>query len=156
MPAAPKLALQNNNNKSFFFYFVLTADPHIKCKFIVRYTTNYQKYSGQKYTNTPAPFFLPVVKYWLSFLLSFLVSWPPRSLAPVSRSQAGLGERCLRGWRSHPSFKSPGTRFTEKGFVNEIKGLEVQMVDGPRSSPGQEVSALGHTRQGSLFTPENK
>ena len=33
---------------------------------------------------------------------SFLVSWPLRSLAPASRSQAGLGARCLRGLAISP------------------------------------------------------
>ena len=30
------------------------------------------------------------------------------------------------------------------GLVNENESFEVQMVDGPRSSPGQEVAAHGH------------
>ena len=54
------------------FFFVLTADPHIYVRTGVRCTHKLSEVFRTKHTNAPAPFFLLVVKNFLSVLLSLL------------------------------------------------------------------------------------
>ena len=59
-----------------------------------------------------------------------------------------MGGRCLRGLAISTPLLGSWDKVTSKRFVIENIGLEVQMVGGPLSSPGQEVAALGRLLRG--------